>query len=120
MQILAYEPTWDKAISQKDREEFEAIFHSLLVFPPFTVIRHAVNHKGELLVTSIIHNTADQELDFHAMKISYQKDGRKIAEAKFTLPSHLIPSKTSMPWTFIFPAGSWHDDQAGLGELYFG
>ena len=120
MQTLNYEASWDKAISKRDRQELEALFSSLDTFPPFTVVRHALSHKKELLVTAIVHNTADQPLLFQEQRIMYSIGGKQIAENTFSLSSFIVPPKTSMPWTFIFPAGSWQENEARLGELYFG
>jgi len=120
MQTLNYEASWDKAISKRDRQELEALFSSLDTFPPFTVIRHAVNYKKELLVTAIVHNTADEPLLFQEQRITYSIDGKQKAENTFSLSSFIVPPKTSMPWTFIFPTDSWRDHEAKIGELSFG
>ena len=61
MQQLQFETSWDKALSVKDRQLIENIFnktkqaHGSAIF--CSPIREAINHKQELLVTVIIHNS---------------------------------------------------------------
>jgi len=119
MQTLKYEASWKKAISEKDRHEIEAIFSNLNTYPPFNVIRHAVNHKGELLVTAIVHNTTDRPLLFLDEVITYSIDGKLIAENIFKISSFIVPPMTSMPWTFIYPVGNWKGELEKFGELQF-
>ena len=61
----------------------------------------AINHKGERLVTVLIHNREDTPLPFQDTAITYYNEDKQIAAGTFNLPLE-IPGKTSMPWTFIF------------------
>ncbi|MCT2536281.1 SLAP domain-containing protein [Aquibacillus koreensis] len=106
MQKLLFEKSWQKQIAEKDRIHIENIFSELLStseFPYFTPLREAKNHKGDLLVTVIIHNTSKQVLSFTKTKLSYISNEATIANHIFSIPALEIPPHTSMPWTFIFP-----------------
>ena len=111
MQILQFEASWDKALARKDREKIKELFHetkyknsSRILFTP---IREAINHKEELLVSVLVHNFMDHPLHFEETKLSYNVQEELLAVHSFTLPALVIPSKVSMPWTFIFPKGSF-------------
>ncbi|MEH7237609.1 SLAP domain-containing protein [Bacillus sp. JJ1562] len=107
MQKLVFEEAWERTISQKDREEIEHIFHEGIANQDtgitFTIVRIAVNHKNERLVTAIVHNKTEQNLVFANSLVQFWIEDKLIAEHKFTLPALLVPPETSMPWTFIFP-----------------
>jgi len=111
MQQLQFEASWDKALAAEDRQTIEKIFNETkdinrvnILFSP---LREAINHKGELLVTVLVHNFTDHQLDFTNTKLVYSIHGEVIAENIFTLRALSIPAFTSMPWTFIFPEGSY-------------
>ncbi|MDN4494339.1 SLAP domain-containing protein [Ureibacillus aquaedulcis] len=111
MQHLQFEASWDKALAAKDRLKIKNIFdetkdlnHSDCLFSP---IREAINHEEALLVTVLIHNFTSHVLSFHNTRLLYSIQGEAIADEIFTLPALMIPSKVSMPWTFIFPKGSY-------------
>ena len=107
MQKLDFEPSWDKTLSSKDREEIKKIFletnrvdfSNILLVP----IRQALNHKKELLITVLIHNFTEKVIIFNKKRLAYVENSEIIAENTFTLPTLFIQPKTSMPWTFIFP-----------------
>lgn len=107
MQKLIFHPKWDKTISIKDRKLIELCFAEAAVMEnqqiEFTPLWHARNHKQELLVTAIVHNTSKQPFSFHERKISYHDRAGKAAEHQFSIKSLIIEPHTSMPWTFIFP-----------------
>jgi SLAP domain-containing protein len=111
MQQLQFESSWDKQLAPQDRINIEKIFRetkdltSLNIL--FSPIREAFNHKEALLVSVLVHNFADSPLVFHDTKLAYSINGDIIAERTFTLPNFVIPAHTSMPWTFIFPKGSY-------------
>ncbi|WP_342599881.1 SLAP domain-containing protein [Psychrobacillus sp. FSL H8-0483] len=110
MQKLEFESSWAKALSSKDREEIEKTFletsntenHDLLLSP----IWQAINHKGELLITVLVHNFTQQAIAFNQTKLAYIENNKIIAEYTFTLPTLSIQPKVSMPWTFIFSVDS--------------
>ncbi len=111
MQHLQFEASWDKALSAKDRVHIKKLFNetkekhfSTIVFSP---IREAINHRNELLITVLVHNFSAVSLTFDNTRLFYTNDQEILAEKLFTLPSLSIPSKVSMPWTFIFPEGSY-------------
>lgn len=107
MQKLQFEASWDKAIAAKDRQEIERVFfetknkntRDILCSP----IREAINHKAELLVSVLVHNFTDEPLTINHTRFSYKIQGEVLADKVFSLPMLTIPSKMSMPWTFIFP-----------------
>ena len=111
MQQLQFEASWDKALSGQDRRYIEKVFNetkhlhsSGVVFSP---IREAINHKEELLVSALVHNFRNQPLLFNNVSLLYRIGEEVIAERVFTLPKLVIPNEVSMPWTFIFPWGSY-------------
>ncbi|USK68624.1 SLAP domain-containing protein [Peribacillus asahii] len=110
MQKLQFEPSWDKTLSPKDRKRIEKIhFETSLSNPAnmqLTPLWQATNHKGELLITVLVHNFSQQVLLFHNKKLRYIENKEIIAEHIFSLPSLIIQRETSMPWTFIFPVES--------------
>ncbi|MBS4175581.1 SLAP domain-containing protein [Bacillus sp. FJAT-49736] len=107
MQKLYFESAWDKTISEKDRERIREAFHKTSIPHnsqlEFTRLWEAINHKGALLVTVLIHNFDSEELTFHNKLLQYRENEEITAAHPFTLPVPIKP-ETSMPWTFIFPA----------------
>lgn len=113
MQKLQYESAWDKTISPKDRTLVEEKFkQTTLNGEPiqFTPLRFDWNYKKELLVLVIVHNTTNEDFTFNQTKLLLKNKEETLAEHVFTTPSLLIKAKTSMPWTFIFPVGSYQED----------
>ncbi|WP_068672633.1 SLAP domain-containing protein [Oceanobacillus sp. Castelsardo] len=108
-QTLQFEAAWDKTIANQDRERIEQEFLKVKENLSreeeiqFTTLRHAINHKGELLVTVLVHNTSNTDFTFYNHNLHYQANGETIAEHIFTIPRFVIEKETSMPWTFIFP-----------------
>ncbi len=50
----------------------------------------------------------EEVMSYYAQtSLDYELDGQHIATALFTLPQLKIPPHTSMPWTFLFPKGSY-------------
>ena len=107
MQQLSFHPAWDKTISEKDRLLVEELFEQTynqaddLIMSP--VLRAAINHKKELLVTVLVHNFTHHSALFRNRSIFIQCDNFE-SEQVFSIPDFVIPPVTSMPWTFIFPA----------------
>ena len=104
MQNLQFEAAWDKTLSDMDRDLITQVFNKQKV-PLDTVscdlIRSARNYNNYFLVTVLIHNATATEQMFTERDVSLQtKHGRY--KQKFTQPKLVIPSYTSMPWTFIF------------------
>lgn len=107
MQQLILHPAWDKTISERDREKFNHTF-SNIQFPEeksvqMTVMTHALNYKGDLLVTGIIHNLTETVYSPKNEEVFYQQEEKILARHTFSIPDLVIKAKTSTPWTFIFP-----------------
>ncbi|MEG0386067.1 MAG: SLAP domain-containing protein [Solibacillus sp.] len=104
MQKLQFEAAWDKTLSDMDRKLISQIFNNQMVKSDIVscdLIRSARNHHNHLLVTVLIHNATAIEQMFIERDVSLQmKHGRYTQQ--FTQPKLVIPSYTSMPWTFIF------------------
>lgn len=104
MQNLQFEVTWDKTLSSMDRDLITQVFNKQKV-PPNTVscdlIRSARNYNNHFLVTVLIHNATATEQKFMERDVSLQMEQRQYKQ-RFTQPKLVIPSYTSMPWTFIF------------------
>lgn len=105
IQKLYFEPAWDKTIAPQDRINIENVFNEQATLYEnhiqFSFLRQATNHKGELLIITLIHNGKAVDLTIRDTIIAYTKKEVKVARGRFTLPQ-IIPAKTSMPWTFIF------------------
>lgn len=98
---LCYEKSWAKALSTKDRQIIENVYaHASTNI--FSTIRHAVNHRGHLLVTVLIRNTNDEKMSFFESKLAYVQHDDLIATQTFTIPALVVPPHSAMPWTFIF------------------
>ncbi len=111
MQQLYLHPTWEKAVSQKDLALIEDVFEQTytkaddVIMSP--IVRTAFNHKGELLITTLVHNFTHHSARF-ANRSVFIRCGDYMEEQVFTIPSLSIPPFTSMPWTFIFKPDSVH------------
>ena len=105
MQKLYFEPAWDKTIAPSDREKimhhFQQQTKQLQDGVQLAFLWKARNHKGEQLITVLIHNFEEKNFRLHSTVISYNELGKQLANATFSLPCE-IPGNTSMPWTFIF------------------
>lgn len=110
MQRLIYEYSWDKAIAGQDRKTIEKVFQETSIpsgqAASFAMIRTAINHKGELLVTGILHHFRKETFTVQNMEMTYKENGKTIAKFIFTVPQIVLEAETSMPWTFIFPVES--------------
>lgn len=104
MQKLQFEAAWDKTISDKDRSIIEKVFDDTKEQDQrisCSVIRTAINHKKQLLITALIHNRSGQQLSFHNREVSIITKEGEITQ-NFTIDVLEIPPYCSMPWTFIF------------------
>ena len=122
MQILNFETSWEKAIATKDRKLITEIFQKSNTTDGQSIrlepIWEAMNYKGEVLITVLIHNFMDKGLTFQNQKFIYLEKESIIAEHIFTVSQLVIKPKTSMPWTFIFPIESLHQKEIhGNGKL---
>lgn len=104
---LQFEKSWNKALANIDRARIEQLFLHAKKSEHFTAIREAINHEKTLLITTLVHNREHEPLTFNDVSLSYVIDAQVIANATFTLPKLIIPPHTSMPWTFLFPLGSY-------------
>lgn len=105
MQKLYFEPAWDKTIAPTDREKiiqhFQQQTKQLQAGVHLSFLWNARNHKGEQLITVLIHNLEDMIFRLDNAVISYYEQDKQRANATFSLPGE-IAGNTSMPWTFIF------------------
>ncbi|MDL4839652.1 SLAP domain-containing protein [Aquibacillus rhizosphaerae] len=110
MQQLRFEQAWDKTIAEVDRKRITRIFKesTLQKDEPIQLTRlsQAKNHKGELLVTVLVHNTTQQTFSFYNKQLRYIENKAEMATHIFTSPAISIEPLVSMPWTFIFPVES--------------
>jgi SLAP domain-containing protein len=110
MQKLQYEASWDKALPMNDRERIISVFKETNTHHQptikFTPLWQATNHRGELLITVLVHNFSRDVFSFNNTKLSYIAENEVIAEHAFTIPALAIQPETSMPWAFIFPVES--------------
>jgi SLAP domain-containing protein len=121
VQKLAFESAWDRTLAEKDRNEIERVFSEINAEGKegyqAVLLKTAFNHKREFLVTVLLNNYSKIPMSLLGKKVVYKEKNRTIGEfeSAYTLE---IPAETSMPWTFIFPAGSLIDPPNGdSGEL---
>ncbi|WP_163538608.1 SLAP domain-containing protein [Gracilibacillus sp. YIM 98692] len=114
MQRLVFEKKWEYTISANDKLQIQQLFKktssnpeqkSIDMYP----IRFALNHRRDLLATMLIHNFTDQSINLSNMEISICYDKFEIAHHSFQEGRLRLQANTSMPWTFIFPEGSYDD-----------
>ena len=105
MQKLYFEPAWDKTIAPTDRKKiihhFQQQTKQLQSGVHLSFLWNACNHKGEQLITVLIHNFEEINFRLDNTAISYYEQGKQPANATFSLPCE-ISGNTPMPWTFIF------------------
>ncbi|WP_194287399.1 SLAP domain-containing protein [Gracilibacillus oryzae] len=120
MQKLFLEEKWEKTISAQDLEMIENIFkqtknadnEQVRIIP----IRFAVNHRTDLLCITLIHNFTNTNLNLTKVEIVLKKNGSELTSNLFEEQRLKLDAETSMPWTFIFPKGSYDEDKIN-GEL---
>lgn len=105
MQKLYFESAWDQTIAPIDREKiihhFQEQTKYLETGVHFSFLWKANNHKGEQLITVLIHNTEENSFRLQNEAVGYYEQENRIATGMFSLPCK-IAGHTSMPWTFIF------------------
>lgn len=105
IQKLFFEPAWDKTIASIDREKIIHHFHRQTKYLKegidFSFLWKADNHKGEQLITVLIHNYEETAFCLQNTVLTYHEQGQAIVTGIFNLPCK-IGAKTSMPWTLIF------------------
>ena len=102
MQKLFFEDAWERTISKQDHDKICDVFSNLQIDAgiSFTFLWEAVNHHGDLLVTTLIHNNEKASMELKNIYMKYVHDTVTYADY-FTVPI-VIPAHHSMPWTFIF------------------
>lgn len=123
MQNLVFEEAWDKTISNQDRYEIERAFQQSMIPQNellCTPLWRAINHKGDLLVTVLIHNGTKEDFSILDKTITLLKENKILAKNIFSIPQLQLKPKTSMPWTLIFPKGTFDEsyfDQNGRMKM---
>ncbi|GGA74719.1 SLAP domain-containing protein [Ornithinibacillus halotolerans] len=111
MHTLNYQTAWEKQISAKDKALVERKFEETILEEDtvqYTLIRKDRNYKNELLVLVLVHNTTDQDIMYKQKKLCLWHNDTLVAEHIFTLHNLTVKSNSSMPWTFIFPIGTYN------------
>ncbi|API92082.1 hypothetical protein J32TS6_25070 [Virgibacillus pantothenticus] len=107
MQRLIFESAWDRTIDARDRERIKHVFEQAnekdKPLRPFLLLNQAHNHLGDLLITVLIQNGLETDWILHNQTLTYYEANTPIATETFSDKRLAIPSKCSMPWTFIFP-----------------
>ena len=107
MQRLYLEEAWKRTVSEKDREMIENAFdhaaHEAGKGVMMTYLRHAHNHRSELLYTVLIHNYCDNPYLIKDKQVTLLDNEGHAVYDTFTVPV-AVPPRSSMPWTFIFPS----------------
>lgn len=122
MQSLVWQEKWATTLSKQDRREIEGIFsqsvrHLHKGMVNFTPIWQAKNHRNDLLISVVIHNTTEDRFALQNTPIAYIAENETtLAQHTFTTNQIVVEPNTSMPWTFIFP-GAGDVLEKGEGRL---
>ncbi|SFM49074.1 SLAP domain-containing protein [Gracilibacillus orientalis] len=107
MQRLFFEDAWNRTINDEDRLDIEKTFEQTKKDADdgvsFVPIRSAVNHRNDLLVTTLIHNFQSEAADLTNINIQLFQENKQITSQQIEETRLHLPAKTTMPWTFIFP-----------------
>ncbi|GAA0289171.1 SLAP domain-containing protein [Gracilibacillus halotolerans] len=107
MQSFQLQEAWQRQISPDDKEQLIDLFNKTRNQMGETITcipyRLAFNHRQDLLCTVLIHNTKDESIDLRNVMITIKKESKEVATNIFEDLPLQLPSKTSMPWTYIFP-----------------
>lgn len=123
MQKLKFQSAWDKTIAEEDRKKIKTAFENVSLDSgrniQFSTLWQAKNHRGELLVAVLVHNTSQEDFSFLDQPMTYFINDKIFAKHVFS-PPIIVEKQTSMPWTFIFPKGSFVSNEPfECGELNF-
>lgn len=102
--FLEFEAAWDRAIAPQDRLTIENLFTAYKEKDEHVIIRTAINHKEQLLVSALIFNRSAQPLVFQHTLVEFQQ-----VQQYFTTDALTIAPHSAMPWTFIFDATEGYD-----------
>ena len=121
MQKFIFDPSWDRALSESDRQDILTLFGNTKTSTDmFPLLWTAVNYKGELLITVMIHNFSDNPIDFANTVLQYKVNDEVLAQHRFDLPNVKLDSTESTVWTFIFPVDSLKKEATTkIGKLPF-
>lgn len=106
---LDLEPSWEKAIGDRQRQLLEKVVHEA---PPLKNneinllgVSLNVQENGDVAATVLIRNGRFEDLVIEKIPISIidPKTNEEITRASFTLGQFIVKANTSKPWTFIFP-----------------
>jgi len=110
MQKLQFESSWDKALPDQDRQAIIDVFQNTMNVNEsnikLTPLWQAMNYRGDLLATTLVHNCTSEKLTFNETSLQYIENDEIIAIHAFSIPQLVIHPETSMPWAFIFPKES--------------
>lgn len=101
---LVFESAWERAIAPVDRKQIEQLFLETKDYSNHAIIRTAVNHKQQLLITVLLHNHSDEERTFSNQAVRFQT-----IVQNFTINALTLAPRTSTPWTFIFDTTIGYD-----------
>lgn len=113
---MVFESAWDRTLAEKDRNEIERVFSEINAEGKegyqAVLLKTAFNYKQEFLVTVLLNNYSKIPMSLLGKKVVYKEKDQILGEfeSAYTLE---VPAQTSMPWTFIFPAGSLIDPPDG-------
>lgn len=113
---MVFESAWDRTLAEKDRNEIERVFSEINAEGKegyqAVLLKTAFNYKQEFLVTVLLNNYSKIPMSLLGKKVVYKEKDQTLGEfeSAYTLE---VPAQTSMPWTFIFPAGSLIDPPDG-------
>ncbi|MFC0015709.1 MULTISPECIES: SLAP domain-containing protein [Allobacillus] len=120
MQQLLYHSAWNKQVDSTLDQQIQKAYiqtrddEDQVIVP----LRQAVNHKGDYLLTVLLHNRKQQTLNLSTVHLSVSSPNFKANQQQFSSAEWSIAPMTSAPWTFIFSqanySGELTDDVSNL------
>ncbi|MBR7553441.1 SLAP domain-containing protein [Allobacillus sp. GCM10007491] len=120
MQQLQYHSAWIKQVDSTLDQQIQKAFiqtrenEDQIIVP----LRQAINHKGDYLLTVLLHNREQQILNLSTVHLSVSSLYFQANQQHFSSAEWSVEPMTSAPWTFIFSesnySGELTDDISNL------
>ncbi|PAE19737.1 accessory Sec system S-layer assembly protein [Bacillus sp. 7504-2] len=105
---LDLDKEWEQSLSESGKEKLVNLVRN--ISPPkegeinFMGIQAKKNEQGDLVVTLLIRNGSDKDVQLEQLPLQVEDSEKDIvAKGAFTLNNLIVKANTSKPWTFIFP-----------------
>jgi SLAP domain-containing protein len=117
---LVLHETWERAVSDKDRELFHELFYDAsspkVDYITFLAVRAGINYEGNLFATVLIQNGKKKDVIMDNIPLVFEDAHSMVAEYRFAIKDVVVNANTSTPWTFIFPKETIKKDNIDLSS----